>query len=646
MWCQPPKYGISALPVVLLALLSFDTTLYAQEKTVADSVKLSRPYTVINLPPAGSLLQSEELMEVHDSLIPSGVIVNINRALFYDSLKIKASRYLITKKLYDILVISNKPSSAKQVSESSQLGFSGYSGKIIRNITIKRLDVFGTDIKDPLLYHPSRTEAFLNTTHLNTNEFIIRNNLLFSSGDTISPLLISDNERLLRELPFIDESRIIIIPASNDSVDILVLTKDIYSFGADFEYKSLNKGSISVFDKNILGLGNELRLMMPYDSDLPDSPGFGIEYKINNIRRSFLNLNLFFFDGLGKKTYGFSLERKLVSSETKYAGGISIREMFTTEDLDTMAVPEPLKYNLQDYWISRSFLVDRASVKRLIFGVRYTNNNVFDHPFILPDSYYYLQKYRMFLGSMSFSMQKYYKTNLIYGYGRTEDIPYGGLITFTAGREFNEFKDRIYAGFFAATGHSVRPLGYFYTSAGVSTFMNKNKSEQGMLLLRTSYISNLFYPGSFRMRNFLMADYTRGFDRNTDEYLVYNKENSFSGFRNDSVVGEQRLSVNLETVLFSPRDLYGFRFAFFAFGGLGYLFGTNEFVGQGEMLSSVGIGVRIRNNNLVFNTFQIRFTFFPNLPQYSRTSYFTVSGEQLLKPGNFDPGPPTILPYR
>jgi hemolysin activation/secretion protein len=99
-------------------------------------------------------------------------------------------------------------------------------------------------------------------------------------------------------------------------------------------------------------------------------------------------------------------------------------------------------------------------------------------------------------------------------------------------------------------------------------------------------------------------------------------------------------------VLFSPINFYGFRFAFFGFVDLGILFGTNEFARNGEVLSSIGLGIRIRNDNLVFNTFQIRLGYFPNLPQYSRVNYFLVSGEQLLKPENFDPGPPIPLPYR
>ncbi len=94
-----------------------------------------------------------------------------------------------------------------------------------------------------------------------------------------------------------------------------------------------------------------------------------------------------------------------------------------------MPDPAPLKYNLQDYWIARSFLFNRESVARIIIGARYLNNNVFRKPDIQPESYYSLQRYQLYLASAALSVQKYYKTSLIYGYGRTEDIPYGGLVT-------------------------------------------------------------------------------------------------------------------------------------------------------------------------------------------------------------------------
>jgi hypothetical protein len=320
--------------------------------------------------------------------------------------------------------------------------------------------------------------------------------------------------------------------------------------------------------------------------------------------------------------------------------------MFTSDDLDSLPKPAPVKYNLQDYWLLRSFLIDAKSVTRLILGARYTNNNVFNHPYILPESYHYLQQYKIFLGSVSFSVQKFYKATLIYGYGRTEDIPYGGSFNMTAGREINEFKKRYYLGTSVSMGGSVKSLGYFYGSAGFGTYFNEGQTEQGMLALRTNFISNLTYLGRYRIRNFLNVDYTRGFDRYSDEYLVFNQENGFSGFRNDSTGNSQRLSFNVESVLFSPVNFYGFKFALFVFADAGFLFGTNEFVGNGDFLSAIGLGIRIRNDNLVFNTFQIRLGFFPNLPEYSSINRLIISGEQLLRPSNFEPGQPSVMPFR
>jgi hypothetical protein len=642
---QDEKYKRSARPLLLPAFLCLFSAIHSQVPSGKDSLSIINPDELFDpreiIPPSLSGIS----LKIPGTPLPPGSNSYARDPLFYDSLKAKSSRTLITRKLYDYLIVSHEPTAKKEITGSSEAGYILFSGKRIRNIGIRRLPVFGSNISVPLSNNPNSLEKLLNATHINTNESIIRKNLLFKEGDTLSPLILSDNERILRQLPYIDDSRIIVIPVSEKEVDIAVVTKDIYSLGAAFRYSSITKGSASLFEKNIFGMGHEFGVNLRYNSDLPGSPGFGFEYNIDNIARSFVNLDLYYFDGLGEKTYGFNLKRKLVSATTKYAFGISVRKMYTTEDLDTLPVPEPLKYNLQDYWLSRSFLIDKESVIRLILGARFTNNDVWNHPFILPESYHNLQKYNMLLGSAALSSQKFYKTNLIYGYGRTEDVPYGGILTLTAGKENSEFKERIYTGARISFGQSIKSLGYFYTTAGAATFFNEGTTEQGLLLLRTTFISNLFYAGRYRIRNFVKADYTRGFDRYLDEDLTFNREDGFTGFRNDSVGGRQRLAVNLESVLFSPVNFYGFRFAFFGFADMGLLFGTNEFVQQGVTLSSIGLGIRIRNDNLVFNTLQVRIGYFPHLPDYSRVNYILVSGEQLLRPENFEPGPPSLLPY-
>jgi hypothetical protein len=628
------------------AFLFLCSTLYSQETITKDSlIKITVKLPALTLENIKISLTGSDISPASRPIPPSGSDDD-KTLIFLDSLKSRASKTLITRKLYDFVIIPHQSGLRKNITGSSEVSFVDYSGMRIRKIEIKRLNVFGSNINTPDFYDPNKIEKLLNKTHLNTNESILRKNLLFHEGDTISPLTFSDNERLIRQLPYIDDARILIVPVSDSEADVIIVTKDIYSLGGKVSFTGFDKGSISVFERNIFGMGHEFGIEIPYDSKFSDSPGFGANYQVNNIIKTFSNLNVYFYDGLGKKTYGFDLGRNLVSSATKYAGGISVREMFTSDDLDSLPVPAPVKYNLQDYWFLRSFLLNKESVSRLIIGVRYTNNNVFNHPYILPESFHYLQRYKMFLGSASFSVQKYYKANLIYGYGRTEDIPYGGLLNITLGKEINEFKSRTYLGSSLSVGESVSNLGYFYGSAGFGTFFNEGQTEQGILSLKTSFISNLSYLGRSRIRNFANVEYTRGFDRYSDEYLDFKSENGFSGFRNDSTGNAQRLSLSIESVIFSPVNFYGFRFAAFGYADFGFLFGTNDFVGSGDILSAIGFGVRIRNDNLVLNTLQIRLGFFPNLPEYSRISQMRITGEQLLRPINFEPGPPSLLPYK
>lgn len=633
-------------PLIVLAITLLSSASFAQNFDYQDTIIKIRKGSFVRIKDNKSFFSNDTTISIPGQLIKGVNTRNDKTITFYDSLKSKASKTKLTRALFDLVVVSPDSTDKRKIINRSDEGYREYSGIKIRKIQVQRLNVFGANVDNPGFYNPHGVERILNNTHVNTSESILRKYLLFQEGDTISPLKLSDNERILRQLPYIDDARIIVVPVSGEEADIVIITKDVYSLGGDFTYRGKGKGSLWLFEKNIFGMGHEFKLEVPYSSSIEDSPGIGLGYSVNNIWKTFSNLNVIYYNGLGKKTYGISLTRNLISSETKYAGGISVSQTFTTEDLDTLASPQPLKFNYQDYWLLRSFLADRASVSRIITGIRYINNNVFKKPLINPDTYYSLQRSKLLLGSLAFSRQKYYKTNLIYSYGRTEDIPYGGMVRLTGGYEINEFKERGYLSADAAFGRSVKSLGYFHFSTGFGTFIEGSHTEQGVLSLRLKYFSNLLTVGNQMIRNFVNIDYTRGFDRYQDENLKILKENGFTGFANDSLKGAQRVIVSLESVIFNPVNLYGFRFAFFGFADLAFLAGTNQVISNGSILTGLGLGIRLRNDNLVFSTFQVKLGFFPSPPMYSRINYLTVSGEQLLRPTNFDSGPPDRIPYR
>ena len=632
-------------PILFLAISLICNSLTGQEPVSTDTVIKVSKGTLIQTVTDKSFVTKDSSIHLPTSVVPAEISRKDRTITFYDSLEAKANKNKLVHQIYDLVIVSPDPPALKSITISSIDNFTDYKGKKIRNIDIQRLNVFGTDINNPSFQDSNRLDKLLNRTHFKTNEKIIRKYLLFSSGDEISPLILSDNERIIRQLPFIDDARIIIVPVSDEEADIIIVVKDVYSLGIDYTFNSIDKGVFKVFEKNLLGIGHALEFTIPYDGNYKDSPGFGASYKINNIGRTLTNFNLNYFNGLGRKTYGVSLARNFLTSSTKYAGGASLNETFTTIDLDIIPVPEPLEYTFQDYWLARSFLVNEESVTRVIVGARYTNNNILNRPEINSNSYHFLQKYKLFLGSAAISLQKFYKTSLIYNYGRTEDIPYGALLRFTTGREFNEFKVRTYLGVDISAGKSFPALGYLYFNAGYSTFLKRNLTEQGLLTFRVDHFSNLYKIGKFQIRNFLYFNYTRGFSRYTDEYLLVDSSNGIPGFSNDSIRGDQRIMLNLESVVFSPLNVYGFRFAFFGFADMVLM--NRNFIQYGNIfLSGLGVGIRIRNDNLILNTFQIRLGYFPNPPLYSNLRYVTISGEQLLKPTNFDSGPPEVFQYR
>ena len=81
-------------------------------------------------------------------------------------------------------------------------------------------------------------------------------------------------------------------------------------------------------------------------------------------------------------------------------------------------------------------------------------------------------------------------------------------------------------------------------------------------------------------------------------------------FRDDSVRGDQRISLHSETISFINYKIFGFKFSPFAFTDITGLTPEKNFQKTGWYYG-VGGGLRIRNENLVFRTTELRVVYFP-----------------------------------
>src|SRR5678815_4187640 len=115
-------------------------------------------------------------------------------------------------------LMTDKPASPGEPVRKDLL-FNRYKGKYIRNIIVRRLD-FGTPLNDTARKFETRLTHWANDLHHKTRESVIRKNLFFKPGDKLEPFLIADNERYLRDLPYLRDADICLLytsPSPRDS---------------------------------------------------------------------------------------------------------------------------------------------------------------------------------------------------------------------------------------------------------------------------------------------------------------------------------------------------------------------------------------------------------------------------------------------
>src|SRR5690606_1631482 len=119
--------------------------------------------------------------------------------------------------------------------------------------------------------------------------------------------------------------------------------------------------------------------------------------------------------------------------------------------------------------------------------------------------------------------------------------------------------------------------------------------------------------------------YTRGFRRFNEEFITINDEQGIRGLSSIFLRGNDKIVANIETLVFTPLQPVGFQFAFFAFADFA-LIAAKEPLFEGDFYSGFGLGLRIRNDNLTFNTFQIRLGYYPRVPVSTSSWDLNISG--------------------
>jgi hypothetical protein len=567
----------------------------------------------------------------------------------------KRVRKPLIRELQDLIINSHnkKGYKDKQPSESS---FLLYNNSIIKSIRFKQVNVFGQSVTDTLGTATNWLERLGNELHFNTNKRILMNSLLIKTGEPLDALALADNERYIRELPYIEDVRILVYPdtPNADTVDVIIVVKDVWPIGFGLSISDINSGEFGIWNKSIFGFGHENQHNIFWNFDKKPLLGYEGIYKISNISGSFIAGDFRYMKKDVTESYRISLQRKFFTPNIKYAGGVIVEYKDTRasiELLDTILEDEPVQYNLYDLWLGRAFMIPNAgnlltnSRTNIMLAGKILRKTYYTKPATTESSMYEFHDKTIVLGTAALTRQGYFRSNLIYSFGRTEDIPFGLMLQVIAGMEFGDFHNRPYLGSRISHGTYLWKLGYLYNRIEIGGFYFSNAFEQGVLGITSKYFTHIIRTGRFKYRIFANVNYKIGIRRFDDEFISIENKNGIPGLRSDLLKGAQKLTLNMEMNAFTPYYFYGFRFVFFGSVDLGLIGPDNKMIFSNNLYSGIGIGVRLRNERLVFNTFQIKLSYYPVSPSDAKREYINISGETKLRPDYFYISEPKIVEF-
>jgi hypothetical protein len=516
-----------------------------------------------------------------------------------------------------------------------------YEGRLIEVVLVHQVASFSEGWNRGQPASQRLLTGFTGSIQSYTRDSVIRQYLLFESGDQLDPYLLADSEILLRRLPYINDVRLVVVPLAeaDGAVAVVVETTDKWPFGVDARIVKADEFRLTFFSENLAGTGVGFSNQLLHKAGDRRPWGYrGLLYKDNLLGR-FLRTEILFEDSYRRRSRALALDRALVHNGLRLIGGLAAER---TDDFTKPDIPH--NFNRQDVWLGTVHALRGhggyagPSRSLLIPALRYQRWQYLGRPQVEPEVYREFHNRRAFLAGMVFQRLKNYKTSYLFGDGETEDLRIGLVAKLSGGYEVREFQKR--AVFHLETGYlSGRARGQFWVAgADYGGYLRNGHLEEGVLNLNVGATTKLFDAGRIRYRFFGQLGYTLGLNRYPGDRIFLNDRTGVRDLDDNRVAGNQRLVATGETRLFTDRALLGFRFSFLLFADAG-LMGCEDSSSllKEKVYVSSGVGIRLRNPSLVLPTIQLQASLLSNVDDSGvalLVKVTDVAPPPLLLPGN------------
>ncbi len=196
------------------------------------------------------------------------------------------------------------------------------AGAIVGEIYIDAQNIF--DLNDPrenkALYRAA------NAVHIQTRQGVIRQRLLFRSGDLYSERLLQESERILRAARYLYDASVRPIAWHDGRVDILVTTRDVWTLNPGISFGrrgGANSYGFELEELNLFGTGTALSLSHKSTVDRDTNE---IEYINPHIGGTWASLLARYANNSDGSSHVFALDRPFYALDTRWAAGVAVSD--------------------------------------------------------------------------------------------------------------------------------------------------------------------------------------------------------------------------------------------------------------------------------------------------------------------------------
>jgi hypothetical protein len=376
-----------------------------------------------------------------------------------------------------------------------------------------------------------------------------------------------------------------------------------------------------------------------------------MKYFIPNISNTFINSTLQYgTDEYGDFIKTLGVERPFFSPLAMWAGGINFAQHHHKNSIWT-ANFMPYKFNAQDYWLGNSVPVFRGNSEysrttRFISALRFKRVRFIEQPPETIDTLQFYKNENFFLAGIGISTRLYIKDKYIFKFGITEDVPIGKVVGLTGGYQQKNSFQRFYVGARFSWGN-YHPWGYMSSNIEYGTYFRSSRAEQSVFRIGANYFTGLIEIGQWKFRQFIKPQVIIGSLRTDYDSLTINNEYGLRGFNSPVLTGTSRLLFTSQTQAYAPWNFIGFHFGPYLNFSLGMLGDAENGFRKSKLYSQIGLGILIKNDNLVMNAFQLSISFYPVIPGLG-TNILKTNSFQTTDFGfrDFEIGKPDAVEFR